>query len=136
MRWVVDGDQCGNNALRLGAESLPGVCEESNSGGRPQPRRAGTKLWFLLLLRQGGSPPREWQRRQGMNARGTSICKSLHARLALRATTFLYIPNARTVGVTILFINGLRGNEKVADGPGLAHRLQHLSAYGYVHYYN
>jgi len=66
-----------------------------------------------------------------MNARDTSICKFLHAWLAPRAAAILSVPFTLSAGLTVLFFNTLQFSEKMAVGSGLAHRLQHLPAYGY-----
>jgi hypothetical protein len=58
---------------------------------------------------------------------GTSMCKSLQAWVAFRATIFLAIPVVASKDAKTLFINAVLVNERVADGPGLAHRLQGIS---------
>lgn len=67
---------------------------------------------------------------------GTSMCKSLQAWVASRASTFLAIPAFASKGEKALFINAIRVNERVTDGPGLAHRVLGLSAYGHGQYSN
>ena|SRR5271157_1262333 len=65
--------------------------------------------------------------------KGPYICKSLQAWLAPRPTTSLDGPKSSATNGTILFFNVLQLNEKMTDGPGLAHRLRGPYAYGYGH---
>ena len=68
--------------------------------------------------------------------REPSICKSLQALVAPRATTFLDISTAVVADVTTLFIKALQVREKKTECLGLAHRLREISAYGHGYYSN
>jgi hypothetical protein len=78
---------------------------------------------MLLSTRCLGWPFREAKFRAHLRA------KFCNLRLAPRTITLC---NPPTAVVDALFFKVLRVNEKVTDGPGLAHRLPRLSAYEYL----